>query len=222
MTTIDLTCPPPAGDLSRIIVGTGIDALSAFARPETALAVWRRDLPPGLDRWLPQATPGSLPGFRLLLRPREWPAAATVVLPPGSAGAGLLAADIGQLVDAYARVVGSARVDVRLEWVSHDACWKFHRDCVSARLLTTYLGPGTEWVPPGHGAEALALHRRYRGPLERLPTGAVALFRGSCAGDGAGIVHRSPPIAGTGVRRLLLCLNEPFAASPEPWAGVSD
>ena len=110
-------------------------------------------------------------------------------------------------------------VDVRLERVSHDSCWKFHRDFVEARLLTTYRGPGTEWVQPIHAERALRAQKRFKGPLEHVRGNDVALFKGNCAGPGSGIVHRSPPIAGTGCTRLLLALNRQSAASPEPWPG---
>ena len=111
-------------------------------------------------------------------------------------------------------------VDVRLERISHDSCWKFHRDCVEARLLTTYCGSATEWVQPIHAEQALREQKSYNGPLERLRVHDVAIFKGNRAGPNSGIVHRSPPIVGTGQTRLLLCLNKRSVASPEPWSTI--
>jgi hypothetical protein len=82
-----------------------------------------------------------------------------------------------------------------------------HRDCVEPRLLTTYRGPGTEWVQPCHADRAVRAQKRYAGPIERLQRHDVAIFKGCCVGEGRGIVHRSPPISKTGLTRLLLCLN---------------
>ena len=129
----------------------------------------------------------------------------------------LLLGDVDDLVSAFARITRTDLVDVRLRLVSHDACWKFHRDCVEARLLTTYRGPATEWVQPHDAAWALREQRRFKGPVERFRVHDVAIFKGSCAGAGSGIVHRSPPIAATGRTRLVLCLNKRSAASPKPW-----
>ncbi|MDP6897208.1 MAG: DUF1826 domain-containing protein, partial [Rhodospirillales bacterium] len=57
------------------------------------------------------------------------------------------------------------------------------------------------------------------GPQERLRSPQVEGTQ--AAGTGRGIVHRSPPIIGTGCVRLLLCLNEPTVASPDPWVAGS-
>jgi hypothetical protein len=67
---------------------------------------------------------------------------------------------------------------------------------------------------------ALREQRDYRGPMEELPRFAVALFKGSRADRPEdGIVHRSPPIAGTGQCRLVLYLNERSEISPPLWDG---
>ena len=137
-------------------------------------------------------------------------------MPPGDMR-DLLIGDVDDLVSAFAGIARSDLVDVRLERVSHDSCWKFHRDYVEARLLTTYRGPGTEWVQPTHAERALSAQKRFKGPLEHVRGNDVAIFKGNCAGPGSGIVHRSPPIAGTGCTRLLLSLNKRSDASPEPW-----
>jgi len=53
----------------------------------------------------------------------------------------------------------------------------------------------------------------------QLPAFAVALFKGEQAAEGTGVLHRSPPIAGTGMTRLVLCVDGPSAASPPLWTG---
>ena len=114
-------------------------------------------------------------------------------------------------------VMATPEVDIRLETIRHDACWKFHRDHVPARLLTTYRGPGTEWVHPRDGAAALSEQKSFRGRIERFPEHSVGLFKGSRGGSRAGIVHRSPPVALSGEVRLFLCLNLPSIMSPSSW-----
>ena len=89
----------------------------------------------------------------------------------------LLIGDIEALVLAFSAVAQSSLVDVRLDRISHDACWKFHRDTVETRLLTTYRGPATEWVLPEHAARALREQKKFKGPIERLRDHDVALFK---------------------------------------------
>ncbi len=197
------------------------DGLADISQPDIELALWPRSLPLCLRNWLESLDASQLPELRVLVRPDELRQAVNPQLDEHAMPAGdmrdLLVGDIHDLVTAFARITGSDLVDVRLERVSDDACWKFHRDYVAARLLTTYRGPGTEWVQPEQAEQALKDQREYNGPIAHFRNNDVAIFKGSCAGDGSGIVHRSPPIAGTGQTRLLLCLNERSAASPAPW-----
>ena len=197
------------------------EGLGAITRPDVELVIWRRSLPLCLQTWLERLDARLLPDIRLLVRPEDLlramePLLNDCGLPKGEMRA-LLLYDVDNLVSAFVRIARTDLVDVRLESVSDDACWRFHRDCVEARLLTTYRGPATEWVQPEHAEAALRAQTRFQGPIEHLGAHDVAIFKGSCAGPGSGIVHRSPPIAGTGRTRLLLCLNKPSAASPEPW-----
>lgn len=198
------------------------EGLAAINKPDMELVIWRRALPLCLQTWLERMEASSLPDIRVLVQPSDLRRAVEPHLddcgmPPGDMRA-LLIGDVDDLVSAFSRVTRTDLVDVRLEHVSHDACWKFHRDCVEARLLTTYRGPSTEWVQPRHAEEALRAQKRFTGPVEYLHVHDVAIFKGNCAGAGSGIVHRSPPIAGSGRTRLLLCLNKPSDASPEPWS----
>ena len=202
------------------------EGLGAITRPEVELVIWRRSLPSRLQTWLERLDATLLPDLRLLVRPEDLVRAMESLLndrglPQGEMRA-LLLCDVDDLVSTFARIARTDLVDVRLQSVSGDACWKFHRDCVEARLLTTYRGPATEWVRPYHAEAALRAQKLFKGPIEHLEAHDVAIFKGSCAGPGSGIVHRSPPIAGTGRTRLLLCLNKPSAASPGPWPKGSE
>jgi len=211
---------------------TGIktcDAMAGFSAirdPGMELVIYRRALPSCLQMWLERIDPSSLPSIRVLIRSSDLRPAVEPYLDDFGMPLGvmrdLLLGDFDDLVSSFARVTRSDLVDVRLERVRNDSCWKFHRDCVEARLLTTYCGPATEWVQPIHAEQALREQKSYKGPLERLQVHDVAIFKGNRAGPDGGIVHRSPPIAGTGRTRLLLCLNKRSAASPEPWSKMLD
>lgn len=99
----------------------------------------------------------------------------------------LLIDDIESLVSTFADVTRSEFVDVRLERIDHDACRKFHRDNVEARLVTTYRGPTTQWVEMAYAETALREQKLFGGPLKHLASDDVAIFKGSCAGSKTGL-----------------------------------
>lgn len=113
-----------------------------------------------------------------------------------------LAADIDDLVRCFAALTGRASVRLRLEVVEGDACRKFHADYTDVRLVTTYAGPGTD-ICRTPAEDAL---------VTRIGTGDVALFKGKLfPGEPPVLLHRSPPIEGTGERRVVLVLDTPEA-----------
>lgn len=117
--------------------------------------------------------------------------------------------DAADLARRFAALTGAERVFTKLEMVANDACGRLHQDEVAQRMIVTYRGPGTQWLPPEHEA-ALGGERRAVPPglLRSVPVFAVALFAGLLGGGGRAILHRSPPIAGTGAARLALTINE--------------
>lgn len=208
------------------VFGEDPQVLAAVARPEVGLAVWCRQFDERLGTWLEGLPADALPSGRLLLRRNQTQRAVNGLLraaqrrTPETEHAAVqdsLAADVAALTRLFSDLTGNRLVDLRLEALRHDACWRFHYDHVRLRLLCTYCGPATQWVPPEARKAALADQRAYRGPLHELPRFAVALFKGSLAPGQVGVVHRSPPVAGSGLSRLLLCLNEPSSISPLPW-----
>lgn len=211
---------------TRIDTCSTVKALSGISRPEKDLVVWRRSIPSSISNWLEKIEPSQLPDFRILVRPSDVRRAIEPQLNTNGMSStneqNLFIDDISNLVSVFADITHSQFVDVRLDRISHDACWKFHRDSVETRLLTTYVGPSTEWVDPAYAEQALQEQRDYEGPLERLGVNDVAVFSGSLSKSGDGIVHRSPPIEGTKITRLLLCLNTQSITSPEPWRAKTD
>jgi hypothetical protein len=115
----------------------------------------------------------------------------------------LLAADVMALATRFAALIGSDAIRLRLEVITGNACRKWHRDYTNLRLVLTYLGPGTEYRLGEDPSGA------------RVPEQAAALFKGRLAEGCAGMVeHRSPPIEGSGARRLVLVLDGPWQDRP--------
>lgn len=204
---------------------SGASILGAIHEPGVELALWRRMLPAHLRGWLADLPADQLPDGRVLCHAKDLRAATASLLRPASPMQDLLLDDIVKLGRLFARVSGSDLMDLRLERIDDDGCAAFHRDRVALRLLTTYRGPGTQWVAPRYADQALAAQRDYAGPIEHAPLHAVAMVRGAEAVGALGLAHRSPPIERTGATRLLLCLNTPSDVSPAPWRlgdGVED
>lgn len=112
--------------------------------------------------------------------------------------------DAADLARRFCAALDLATVELRLEVVRTDSCRKFHADYVTARLITTYSGEGTDWLDAADAARVAAGAEPRR--INRLAAFHVGLFKGKLASDHPAI-HRSPPIAGTGAARLLLVLN---------------
>ncbi len=136
------------------------------------------------------------------------------ISPAPSSGRRALGADLAQMVSLYARLSGCSAVFVRLEAVAGDASARFHVDWLGLRLLVSYAGPGTQYLPEwAVDRDALLTNPdgvcRDVNAIAQVPTGAVALFKGSgYAGQtGFGAVHRSPPLSAGTERRLVFVIN---------------
>jgi hypothetical protein len=115
-----------------------------------------------------------------------------------------LAADVAMLAERFCDVLALTHIELRLELVTTDSCRKFHADYVRARLITTYVGPGTDWLDSKDAQAAARGDEPSR--INRMKAGDVGLFKGKLASLHPAI-HRSPPISATGEQRLLLVLN---------------
>lgn len=212
------------GDATGILRADAPAILARVRDPWVGLALWRRTMPEAIARALDALPVEGMPHGRILAPSGQLAAPVDWLLQgcdlAGTPLGGFLRTDILDIARRFAGIVGTDLVDLRLETIHHDACWKFHRDNVRWRLISTYRGPGTQIVAPDLAARALGEQRDYGGPLEELPRFSVALFKGiRTARPEDGIVHRSPPIAGSGQTRLVLCLNERSEVSPPLWNG---
>ena len=200
-----------------VIEVNSLDDLAAIHQPSRSLALCPRNMPPALASWLDGLPDETLPNERLLVRVGDAPAALGELFDsaslPKDGPAQILCDDMVDLIERFASLAGLQEVDVRVQFIRHDACRKFHRDHVRLRLICCYQGPTTEWVPSDHAEDALEGQRDYAGPLRQFPCFAVAVFKG----HEQGVVHRSPAIAEAGKTRFLLCLNEPSIVSPPLW-----
>lgn len=185
------------------------DGLAAIHWPGTALVIWRRPIREPVAALVDRLAFAELPHLRLEAVAADRVGEALAAEFGARAPAlGPLFADAADLARLYARVTGTATVRVRLEAIRDDACRRFHADRVRARLLCTYRGPATEWIPRA------AVRRAEDGfvadpdptAIRRLERFEVGLLAGALAP--VPCVHRSPPLSATGRDRLLLAVDE--------------
>lgn len=184
--------------------------LSAFVKPGCAAAIWRRRPLPEFQAWVDGLSADVLPHGRAIL-PSD--AVAETIRTfcdmadtPRGPHRDRLVEDVSALAWIFAAVMQSPYVQLRLNPVTKDACGRFHLDAVTARLVCTYRGPGTQYGISTDGHDP----RR----VFSVPTGAPVLLRGTLWPDtlwpdqpSAGLLHRSPPIEDLGETRLVLTLD---------------
>jgi len=201
----------------RVIEDENGNVLRSIHRTNVDLGIWRRVLPSALKSWLDASPICDWPGLRQNLKPAEVARALRRHFDAAGVkdcdGCTLLIDDIKRLAKLYAEALRVDHIYLRLEPIRDDACTKFHRDCVKARLITTYRGPGTEWVTIDNVAKALSLQHGYDGELRHVSTGSVAIFKGCLEGGEYGVHHRSPRISPSRSSRLLLCVNASASTS---------
>lgn len=209
-----LTVQPPSCYRS-VIFGATPESLLQIRQATVSLAVWERSMPVELARWLDQVPPETLPAARFICRATE---ARRRVMEAFAGHARescaerlLLQEDIIGEVERFAQICDARTIEVRLEVINDDACSKFHADNIPVRLLTTYRGPATEWLDPAVEFDACCAAHAPETAVRRLSRFAVALIKGHTAGDRSGplVLHRSPPIEGSGQTRFFLCVNQP-------------
>ncbi len=199
---------------SLVCIGRSAEVLDDIARPGIELAAWQRGADPAWAGWLAALAADALPVGRLEVAPDAAVHSLHAHFDADGIPAGIprdaWVADIASLVTRFAALAQTRTVRLRLDAITGDACRRWHRDCVPLRLICTYRGPGTQWVPPARGAAALARPDDDAPEAMAFDAGEVALFKG-CGWDGqahdGGIVHRSPRIAGSGLTRLVLVLD---------------
>ncbi|MBJ7555846.1 DUF1826 domain-containing protein [Marinomonas spartinae] len=126
--------------------------------------------------------------------------------------------DVRTLMDMFACLFDLSEVGLRLAVLSKAMCPRFHVDNIPCRLITTYLGQGSEWLHDAHAVRAELGHLvkwtekntglASFGTVNQLNAGDVALMKGNTwpTAMGRGVVHRSPS-ASVDSPRLFLSLD---------------
>ena len=176
--------------------------LKSISQHGVAAARWQRAPSREFSDWVNALPVAQLPKLRSFLpvdRVEEAvQAACDIAKMPSSPKRDLLASDVAALAFIMSKVMDTPQLHVRLDVVSNDACRRFHIDNMTARMLCTYRGTGTQLAAAGE---------------EDRPTTVdasdVVLLRGKLwpSTEETALLHRSPPITGTGETRLLAVID---------------
>lgn len=123
-------------------------------------------------------------------------------------------ADADKLTRLFQQVSKSDSLKLQLSTVTTNMCRRFHTDMNDLRMLCTYVGAGTLWLPdeainpaalkPGTTNEEIVTDNHL---IQQVATGDVTILKGALYPEANAILHRSPTIEETGEHRLLLRID---------------
>ena len=198
-------------------VGVGvvrtIQDLAVIRDPGCAVALCQRQPDRNVLEWLERLDSDRLPKARVILPPDRISEALEQICDisdtPDCEERKRLIDDVTKLAKVFADLMKTAHLRLRFDVVTTNSCKKFHIDRITARLLCTYRGTGTQYGFSVDGTEP--------DHILTVPTGSPIVLRGSLWPETpkSGILHRSPPIEGTGEYRSILVLDPIFDLEKE-------
>ncbi|MEM6388539.1 MAG: DUF1826 domain-containing protein [Pseudomonadota bacterium] len=198
-----------AASVEGVAIGAAPQSLFAIHETDCAAAIWQRAPLTAFQDWIGALPVDQLPRARTILRPNAVRHAMSDLcdgrdLAP-SIERDMLIDDVAALSEIFARVMQAHFVRLRLGVITTNACRKFHLDSMTARLICTYRGMGTQYGLSASQADPTADPRH----VHTTPTGCPIMLRGSLwpVEMAQTLLHRSPPIEGTGEARLVLVLD---------------
>lgn len=194
--------------------------LTEIFEEDTNIAIWKRNLSTELTRCVKQllATKSNLQ-TNIVVTPENVYSKLNEA-DNKLADASQLRESIAELTDIFCLLFGLKEVGLRLTTLDRAMCPRFHIDFIPSRLVCTYHGASTEWLPHdlinrsklGRGNNGLideesGLLSNIQ-DINQLNTGDVAILKGErwVGNEHAGLVHRSPHVP-EGENRLLLTLD---------------
>lgn len=205
MTILEAMDDTPYRVASDVMSGPEPEILADIHLRGVAASIWNRPCEPAFVDWIDGLPVESLPELRTTVPVHLAEAAAIAACEqakiPSSSERDILTGDIAALAMMLSKTLDVRQMRIRLDVSDEMMCPKFHMDNVPARLLCTYRGPGTDYVPQ----EDLSEPSR----IKSVKRGAVALFRGSAwsGEERTGLLHRSPAVDESVGARLLLVID---------------
>lgn len=207
-------------DLPHARIGVSPEVLADIYHEDANIAIWQRRLSDPLALAVKELLDKNTSlKTQLAISPEDASAKVSEAL-GGSESAKIVSEDIAQLVDMFCSLFDLKLAGLRLTALNHAMCPRFHVDKVPCRLVTTYQGVGSQWLP-NHQVDRTKLGSGNQGKpdelsglfpnmsdIQQLKQEQVALLKGENweGNEGSGLVHRSPQLPNN-TRRLLLTLD---------------
>lgn len=179
-----------------------------------SIAIWQRQLQQEVECYLNELLrkPKTI-ALKLSGSPEQLMEEIQRVFPPAlistqdsCVSAAAFYADIHNVLDMFCCLFDAKILGLRINTLEHAMCPRFHTDNVAIRLITTYYGLATEWLPDqlsNRAALSTAFASQINTPgaitaseknIQFMAAGDVALFKGELweGNEGRGIIHRSP------------------------------
>lgn len=122
--------------------------------------------------------------------------------------------DLSTLLQSFKITSKATHFKVLLSTIETDMCSRFHTDINELRLLCTYSGPATLWLPEeGENRPAYMAGKSNKqiiqNPelIQQANTGDVLILKGALYPNANAVIHRSPAIQKKGEKRLLLRID---------------
>lgn len=203
-------------DYRKSIQSSDIDVLTDIYRDDINIAIWQREIDEDTKLSIKDFL-SSNPSFQKVMTVSSQNVYSALSTSLGKVSYPELNESIAETVDMFCCLFELKRAGLRLIALNEAMCPKFHVDRVPCRLVCTYQGKGTEWLPhslvdrtklgKGLADEESGLFED-REHIQKLNSGDVALLKGASwhSNENAGLVHRSPSLS-FGDSRLLLTLD---------------
>ncbi len=206
----------PLNACAHHVVGAQPEVLQCITASRVNLSLWQRPPLPAISREVSTLTAAQLPAVRHPTSKHSFTDDITALLRAlghDPLSFRCLLSDLCLLADHFFSVSGQRDVKFRLSATDDDNCGRFHVDTRHLRMICTYQGPGTEWLR-NEQVDRFLLERgapndaviRF-GDASRFEPFWVGIMKGDPDCSGNGLVHRSPPVAGSGQTRVLFCLD---------------
>ena len=200
-------------------MGKEPEALADIYEEEVNIAIWQRELSATFKNSINEFLAAN-PSLQLSMSLSPQSALSSIQEALGSDSSAEISEDIAMLVDMFCFLFELKRAGLRLTSLDRAMCPRFHVDRVPGRLVTTYQGVATEWIPHqlvnreklGRGSMGLADNQsglfQSENDIQQLGQGDVAILKGELwdGNENAGLVHRSPAVLAD-QNRLLLTLD---------------
>lgn len=202
------------------VAGGAVESLLDILRDDVNLAVWQRQCSAQIQTFATAVLDSGVVLAETFTWSRNGQGDDDDVRLPGLLGNAQqmpghaeFVSDVAYLTSLFACLVDARSVGIRLRTLDKPMCPRWHVDKVPVRLITSYAGPGSEWLEEQYspreqlGSPAVDPYSD-QGAAQVMACGEVALMKGERwqGNEGRGLVHRSPALS-AGQRRLILTLD---------------